>query len=214
MRSRIEVPDATHPCVGASPRPKNKSEESDRTGCSVPAVVGWAAGDGGRVPILDGDLSFGPPKTRKSRGVVSFPPFIADELAAHVAAYPDPEARGLVFVSEDGTPLRRSNFRRRMWMPAAAEAGLPPRASFHSLRHACASWLIHAGANPLEVAEKLRHARVTTTLSTYRHLFPGTGDRLDGLLESTRVAAQANPAAASPRPGESETRSRGRRNAL
>jgi hypothetical protein len=39
----------------------------------------------------------------------------------------------------------------------------------------------------LEVAQKLRHAKVTTTLSTYGHLFPGT----DG-LERTREDAAAD----------------------
>jgi len=148
---------------------------------------------------VDGELTFGPPKTKTSRAFVSFPAFIAEELAAHVANYPDPERRRLLFVSEDGTPLRRSNFRRRVWAPAAVEAGVgtyvtDPEtkksryegATFHDLRHACASWLIHAGATPLEVAAKLRHARVTTTLSTYGHLFPGTDDRLDAILEGVR----------------------------
>lgn len=154
---------------------------------------------------VDGVLAFGPPKTSKSRGTVSFPAFLADELGAHVGKYPDPDRdRGLVFTSEDGTPLRRSNFGRRAWAPAAVAAGIgayvkPARgkaryegATFHSLRHACASWLIHAGANPLEVAEKLRHSRVTTTLATYGHLFPGTDERLDGLLEMMRVRTSAS----------------------
>jgi integrase len=129
-----------------------------------------------------GELGFGPPKTRTSRAQVSFPPFLADELGVHIARFPDPEPqRGLVFTSDDGTPLRRSNFRRR-WLRAVVAAGAPAGARFHDLRHACASWLIHVGANPLEVAAKLRHARVTTTLATYGHLFPGTDDRLDALL--------------------------------
>ncbi|MGQ0431875.1 MAG: tyrosine-type recombinase/integrase [Microthrixaceae bacterium] len=141
---------------------------------------------------VDGELSFGPPKTRTSRAQVSFPPFLADELAAHVAAFPDQEPqRGLVFTSDDGAPLRRSNFRRRVWIPAVGAAGAPPAARFHDLRHACASWLIHAGANPLEVAAKLRHARVTTTLATYGHLFPGTDERLDVLLAETYESAAA-----------------------
>ena len=154
---------------------------------------------------VDGALSFGPPKTRSSRASVSFPPFLADELGAQVAAFGDPDRqRGLVFTSDDGTPLRRSNFRRRVWLPAVEGTGLPARARFHDLRHACASWLIHQGANPLEVAAKLRHARVTTTLATYGHLFPGTDDRLDALLAETFARADTGvrekSPAAPPRP--------------
>jgi len=114
-----------------------------------------------------------------------------DVLAAHLTAFPV-EPGGLVFTSEEGTPLRRSNFRRRVWLPAVEAAGLPSRVTFHDLRHACASWLIHAGANPLEVAQKLRHAKVTTTLGVYGHLFPGTDERLDGLLESAFAGNAAN----------------------
>jgi integrase len=126
-------------------------------------------------------LNFGLPKTRTSR---------ADAQ------------RGLVFTSDDGTPLRRSNFRRRVWIPAVVASGAPTGARFHDLRHACASWLIHAGANPLEVAAKLRHARVTTTIAAYGHLFPGTDDRLDALLADT----YAESLAAQPRPNGVFTR--------
>ncbi|MBV8951813.1 MAG: tyrosine-type recombinase/integrase, partial [Actinobacteria bacterium] len=121
--------------------------------------------------------------------------FLVDILAEHIDRYPDPDqARGLVFTSSDGTPLRRSNFARRVWAPAATAAALPDGATFHHLRHACASWLIDAGANPLEVAAKLRHTRVTTTLSVYGHLFPGTDERLDALLEETQSRANVRGA--------------------
>lgn len=96
-----------------------------------------------------------------------------------------------MFTSDDGTPMRRSNFRRRIWMPALQAAALPPGARFHDLRHACASWLIDAGANPLEVARKLRHSRVTATLATYGHLSPGTDARLDDLLEDAHRTASS-----------------------
>lgn len=109
-----------------------------------------------------------------------------------------------MFTSDEGTPLRRSNFRRRVWLPGLQEARLPAQTRFHDLRHACASWLIHAGANPLEVAAKLRHARVTTTLATYGHLFPGTDARLDALLADafarTDMGVREDPPAAPPRP--------------
>jgi integrase len=136
---------------------------------------------------VNGTLSFGPPKTAKSRGRIGFPPFLAELLAEHIARYPDSDRdRRLMFTSDEGTPLRRSNFRRRVWLPALERVGLPTATHFHALRHATASWLIHAGANPLEVAERLRHSRVTTTLQVYGHLFDGTDDRLDAMLEASR----------------------------
>ena len=109
----------------------------------------------------------------------------------HLAEYADADrTRRLIFTSDDSTPLRRSNFRRRVWLPAIKAAGLPSPATFHALRHACASWLIADGANPLEVAEKLRHTRVSTTLGVYGHLFEGVDQRLDSLLEA-RFASSA-----------------------
>jgi integrase len=148
---------------------------------------------------VDGALTFGPPKTAKSRARVSFPPFLANVLAAHVAAFPDPDrSRRLVFTSEQGDPLRRSNFRRRVWLPALEATGLPSSTHFHATRHATASWLIDAGANPLEVAERLRHARIATTLGTYGHLFPGTDEKLDDILEGKRPKNRGSEATSSP----------------
>lgn len=145
---------------------------------------------------VNGTMSFGPPKTAKSRNGVSFPPFLADVLAAHMAQFPDPDsARGLVFTSDDGTPLRRSNFRRRVWLPALDATDAPKEATFHALRHATASWLIDSGANPLQVAERLRHTRVQTTMSIYAHLFEGVDEHLDAILEERRVESVR------PRPG-------------
>lgn len=133
-------------------------------------------------------MSFGTPKTNKSRTRVGFPPFLAEVLARHLETHPDvDEGRALVFTSDEGTPLRRTNFRRRIWRPAVERAGLPAATTFHALRHATASWLIDAGANPLEVAERLRHTRVSTTLAVYGHLFDGVDDRLDDMLETTRA---------------------------
>jgi hypothetical protein len=42
----------------------------------------------------------------------------------------------------------------------------------------------------LEVAEKLRHTRVSTTLGVYGHLFEGVDQKLDSLLEA-RFASSA-----------------------
>jgi hypothetical protein len=41
----------------------------------------------------------------------------------HITLYAEPGDEALVFPSPDGGPMRRSNFRRRVWEPATAEAG-------------------------------------------------------------------------------------------
>lgn len=48
---------------------------------------------------------------------------------------------------------------------------LPPRLRFHSLRHTYASLCVAASTPPLAIARFMGHAKVTTTLSIYAHLF-------------------------------------------
>ena len=71
-------------------------------------------------------------------------------------------------------------WRRRVWKPAAAAAGL--QAVPYDLRHTCASKLIAAGATPTDVAEWLGHD-VSVTLGTYSHLFAGRKEELASLLD-------------------------------
>ena len=49
-----------------------------------------------------------------------------------------------------------------------AEACLP-RLRVHDLRHSSASFLLHMGIPPLEVARILGHSPVTTTMTIYAH---------------------------------------------
>lgn len=51
------------------------------------------------------------------------------------------------------------------------------------LRHSHASMLVDMGVAPLEIAERLGHEKVETTLNTYSHLYPSTQSKLAGLLD-------------------------------
>lgn len=126
-----------------------------------------------------GRVYFKNPKTAASRRTVTLPGFICDELAGHLARYPSED---LVFTSTEGTPLRRTNFRRRTWLPAvAATVGQPMR--FHDLRHTHAALLIAQGEHPKVIQDRLGHASIRTTLDTYGHLVEGldrgVADRLE-----------------------------------
>jgi len=65
----------------------------------------------------------------------------------------------------------------------AKEAGVK-RIRIHDLRHSHASLLVELGFTPLEIAERLGHEKIETTLNTYSHLYPNKqaqlADRLDG----------------------------------
>ena len=75
-------------------------------------------------------------------------------------------------------PLRHATFYKAMFRPAvlrarrrAPSAALPAQLKFHALRHTYASLCIAAGRPPLEVARFMGHAKVTTTLGVYAHLY-------------------------------------------
>jgi integrase len=90
---------------------------------------------------------------------------------------------GLVFTARNGAPLRRSNFRRRVWLPALEAVGLPRDGHFHDLRGFTASLLIDSHATPLEVSEVLRHARPSVTLDRYAKRFRRAAGRTDAMLD-------------------------------
>jgi integrase len=72
-----------------------------------------------------------PPESEASRRTVSVPSFVVEELARHLAAHADDT--GLIFSAPAGGPIRRTNFRRRIWLPAVrASVGDP--CTFHDLR--------------------------------------------------------------------------------
>ena len=46
------------------------------------------------------------------------------------------------------------------------------RIRIHDLRHSHASLLVEMGFSPLEIADRLGHEKIETTLNTYSHLYP------------------------------------------
>jgi hypothetical protein len=72
-----------------------------------------------------GTLLPGLPKSAAGRRTVQLPPLIVPILRNHLDRYAQPDHDGLVFVSPRGTRLRRSNFRRRVWLPALTKWVIP-----------------------------------------------------------------------------------------
>jgi integrase len=101
-----------------------------------------------------GGYSFGPPKSRAGRRVVSFPDLIAPDLRKYLDGLD--QAAVLLFTSPDGQALRHSNFYRRAWAPALTSTGLAGT-HFHDLRHAGNVLAANAGANPRELMERMGH---------------------------------------------------------
>ncbi|MFI7577414.1 tyrosine-type recombinase/integrase [Micromonospora sp. NPDC049497] len=64
------------------------------------------------------------PKSRAGVRTVPLPGFLLAALRELHAADDEPEPHTLVFRDRVGRPLRRSNFRRRIWLPSLVRAGL------------------------------------------------------------------------------------------
>ena len=127
-------------------------------------LVGWASqldGDDSRLWAIEaaGGLGYLLPQQLIASGepVVDVPPV----LASRVRLLPD-----LVFTATEGGPIRYTNWRRRVWIPATNEAGLGG-VCFHHLRHSHATFLIDAGIDPVRVSRRLGHARISITLDRY-----------------------------------------------
>jgi integrase len=86
--------------------------------------------------------------------VADFPELIVPDVREHLAWLPSSAA--LVFASSTGSPLAHSNFRRRVWLPALAAAGLEG-IHLHDLRHTGNQLTANARANPRELMARTGH---------------------------------------------------------
>jgi integrase len=114
-------------------------------------------------------------KTRNGRRRVHLSRVARQALRAQLLAR-KPNPAGLVFPTPSGVMWRKDNFMARVFRPAARRARLDGL-TFHDLRHTCASLMIAAGANPLEVAAQLGHKDARLVLQRYGHLYPGASER-------------------------------------
>lgn len=135
----------------------------------------------------DGRISFGPPKTKRSRRTVTLPRRVVKELRDHLERYVPDDPDALVFTGPRGGVLRRAGFRRCFWIPAVKEAALDGL-RVHDLRHTFVSLWVAAGRNVKEVSVAAGHSSVAFTLDRYGHLYEsdevGIQDALDALLDA------------------------------
>jgi integrase len=141
---------------------------------------------------VDGHLSLGPPKTSASRRIVALPASLAEALGEHIAA-----RTGFVFTGPEGGPIRRSNSRRRVWLPTTSEAGLPG-VRFHAAAYARGD-ADRRGEHAKLIQTRLGHASIRTTLDLYGHLLEGLDESaaaaLDAGLRSVTDTSRTRPSA-------------------
>ena len=127
------------------------------------------------------------PKTHRSRSV-PIPRFLVEEIAQLVIGK---TAHEHVFTRPDGQPLRLSWFRRAVFVPAVAAAGLDGLTP-HGLRHTAASLAIASGADVKVVQTMLGHASATMTLDLYGHLYADRLDEVADAMDADRTASRAD----------------------
>jgi len=116
---------------------------------------------------LGGVLSFSPPKTNAGLRTVIIPGVIMPELTSHLDRFTGPAEDALIFTSPEGAPLRHSNFRRRVWLPALKAAGLSP-VHFHDLRHTGNDLAADTGASLRELMDRMGHSTSRAAM-IYQH---------------------------------------------
>ena len=72
-----------------------------------------------------GGYAFGAPKSDADIRSVPIPDLIIARIRWHLASFTNDKADALVFTSPTGSPMRNSNFPRRVWLPALKASGLP-----------------------------------------------------------------------------------------
>jgi integrase len=121
-------------------------------------------------------LRLKPPKTKRSRRVVTLPSLTVEALRRHKADQAAMRLKlgmgkddsGFVCARWDGE-LRSPRALTKEFARLIAKLDLP-RISFHGLRHSHATHLLRAGVHPKVAQERLGHSTIATTMDLYSHV--------------------------------------------
>ena len=117
-----------------------------------------------------------PPKTPKSKRVITIPEFLATDIKDYMDSLYGLQENDRLF------PITKYYLEHEM-QRGIKESGVK-RIRVHDLRHSHASMLIELGFSPVEIANRLGHEKVETTLNTYAHLYPNKQTKLAERLDS------------------------------
>ncbi len=129
---------------------------------------------------IKGKELFLKPKTPKSKRCIAIPDFLYKDIQKYISKLYGIEKGDRIFYFTKSTLDKEI---KRI----AEKIELPP-IRVHDLRHSHASMLIEMGFAPLEIADRLGHESVKTTLDTYSHLYPDKDQQLADALNKFRQA--------------------------
>lgn len=119
------------------------------------------------------------PKTRRGIRTISVPKFLIADIQDYINSLYKPEKTDRLL------PITKY-FLEHEIKRGIKESGVKD-IHIHCLRHSNCALLASLGFTPVEIAERLGHEKVETTLNIYSHVMPekrnGVADRLDRLYE-------------------------------
>jgi integrase len=140
----------------------------------------------------NGEMRFGPLKSKAGRRTVSIPSVIVAILVEHLAAYVDEAEDSFVFLGKHGAFLRGSNFRRESkWADALKRMGVQ-RLHFHDLRHTGNTLAAQSGATLADLNARMGHDSARAAL-IYQHATRDANQKIADAL-SARVEAEQKKA--------------------
>lgn len=116
-----------------------------------------------------------PPKTPKSNRVITVPDFLLADIKDYMN-------RIYCLDSTDRLFNMTKSFLEKEMQRGIKNSGVK-RIRIHDIRHSHCALLFEMGITPLEVADRLGHERVETTLNTYAHLYPNKQRTLSDKLQ-------------------------------
>ena len=140
-------------------------------------------------------LRFKPPKTKRSRRVITLPTVTIEGLRRHRAEQAQVRLRlgigrdenGLVCPRYDGRPRSPRAFTKE-FTRLVAKLDIP-HITFHGLRHSHATQLLRAGVHPKIAQERLGHSSIATTMDLYSHVTASMQEDAATLVDGALRAA-------------------------
>jgi integrase len=123
---------------------------------------------------LNGNDIISTPKTKKGIRRVSIPLFLEQEVSVYIHSRSIPADHRL---------FNRTHHYLFYKLRKGCEASGVKTIRTHDIRHSHVSLLINAGFSALDIAERVGHESVSTTLDIYAHLFPDQQQRLTDRLQ-------------------------------
>lgn len=130
-------------------------------------------------------------KTHRAR-IVEVPASVLAELLEHIERQSIHDPDPLLFTTLSGDPVRLSNWRHRVWNPAAKKLNFPKWATPYALRHTAASLLAQRGVPVSAAAASLGHDPAIF-LRTYAHLYPGDLRSVADAMDRARAGSLDGP---------------------